>query len=119
HVPSAGGAGGADREPRLPPPRRPGDDHAVLPGAPPSDRGGSGLGAGRGDAVSRPVPPLRTYSHLEGQRRIPSEYEIVTTNLLYYPARGFEVEVPVRAWYDRHQRGGGLACSDWERFRDP
>jgi toluene monooxygenase system protein E len=69
--------------------------------------------------MNRRVPPLRTYSHLEGERRVPTEYEIVTTNLLYYPSRGFEVEVPVRAWYDRYQRGGGLACADWEGFRDP
>jgi toluene monooxygenase system protein E len=69
--------------------------------------------------MKRPVPPLRTYSHLEGQGRVPTEYEIVTTRLLYYPQRGFEIDVPVRAWYDRYQRGGRLVCTDWERFRDP
>jgi toluene monooxygenase system protein E len=69
--------------------------------------------------MSRTVPPLKTYSHLEGQRRVPTEYEVVTTRLLYYPQRGFEIDVPVRAWYDRYQRGGRLVCTDWELFRDP
>jgi toluene monooxygenase system protein E len=69
--------------------------------------------------VSRTIPPLRTYSHLEGERRMPTEYEVVTTGLLYYLERGFEVAVPVGPWYERHQRGSGLACTDWERFRDP
>jgi len=69
--------------------------------------------------VSRQVPPLKTYSHLAGERRVPSEYEIVTTKLLYHPQRGFEVDVPLRPWYDRYQRGGQLRCADWERFADP
>ena len=66
-----------------------------------------------------PPPQLKTYSHLAGARRLPSEYEIVTSRLLYHPARGFEVEVPFAAWYARHQQGSPLACSDWERFADP
>jgi toluene monooxygenase system protein E len=68
--------------------------------------------------MRRPPPPLRTYSHL-GSGKIPSEYEIVSTRLLYYPARGFETNVPLSAWYERHQRGGQLRCADWEIFADP
>jgi toluene monooxygenase system protein E len=69
--------------------------------------------------MSRHVPPLKTYSHLAGQRRVPTEYEIVTTGLLYHPQKGFEVKVPTGPWYERYQRNGRLACADWEKFADP
>lgn len=63
--------------------------------------------------------PLKTYSHLAGARRVPSEYEIATTRLLYQPQRGFEVDVPLADWYRRHQQGSALRCADWEAFADP
>jgi toluene monooxygenase system protein E len=69
--------------------------------------------------VSRRVPPLKTYSHLAAERRVPTEYEIVTTKLLYHPQRGFEIDVPLRSWYTRYQREARLYCADWERFADP
>jgi toluene monooxygenase system protein E len=62
---------------------------------------------------------LKTYSHLAEQRRIPSEYEIVTTRLLYHPRRGFEVRTPGGDWFARHQAASALQCADWEAFRDP
>lgn len=61
----------------------------------------------------------RTYGHLEGQGRKPSDYEVATSRLLYYPERGFEVQTPVAAWHRRHVDEGSLRCRDWERFRDP
>jgi toluene monooxygenase system protein E len=69
--------------------------------------------------MSRSIPPLKTYSHLARQRRVPTEYEVVSTGLLYHPKRGFEVDVPVRSWYERYQRDGALVVADWERFQDP
>jgi toluene monooxygenase system protein E len=69
--------------------------------------------------VSREIPALKTYSHLAGERRVPTEYEIVTTRLLYHPRRGFEVDVPLRPWYEKYQRDGLLRCDDWEQFADP
>lgn len=63
--------------------------------------------------------PRKTYSHLEGQKRMPTEYELVTTNLQYHARRGFEVNVPIVRWYEQHQGGSPLTCRDWERFRDP
>jgi toluene monooxygenase system protein E len=69
--------------------------------------------------MNRDVPPLKTYSHLAGQRRVPTDYEIVSTKLLYHPQKGFEVELPARAWYDKYQRDGRLGCGDWEKFHDP
>jgi toluene monooxygenase system protein E len=61
----------------------------------------------------------RTYSHLTARRRRPTEYEIATSRLHYYVDRGFEVNVPVAAWYERHQRGSLLQVGDWESFTDP
>lgn len=60
-----------------------------------------------------------TYWHLAELGRAPSDYEIATSRLLYYPARGFEVAVPLADWYRKHQAGSRLTCDDWERFRDP
>lgn len=62
---------------------------------------------------------MKTYSHLAEKKRMPSEYEVVTSRLLYYPGRGFEVETPLSAWYAEHQAGSAFVCSDWERFADP
>jgi toluene monooxygenase system protein E len=61
----------------------------------------------------------RTYWHLEARSRVPNEYDIVTSNLLYYRSRGFEVNVPLGPWYARYQESSPLRCSDWERFADP
>ena len=69
--------------------------------------------------MSRQTRPLRTYSHLEKNRKVPSEYEIATSRLLYYVERGFEVDVPVGPFYARHQRGCPLRSPDWEAFADP
>lgn len=62
---------------------------------------------------------LKTYSHLGGEHRLPTEYELVTGKLLYYPGRGFEVNTPLREWYRRYQTESPLRCSDWDLFRDP
>ncbi|HKY36191.1 MAG TPA: hypothetical protein VJN18_09645 [Polyangiaceae bacterium] len=64
-------------------------------------------------------PIRRTYLCLEGQRRKPSDYEITTTALLYYPSRGFEVETPVWQHYLDYQRNGQLRSPCWENFEDP
>ncbi len=61
----------------------------------------------------------RTYWHLEPLKRKPTQYEIVSSHLLYHPARGFEVKVPVGSWYQRYQQASLLRCSDWEQFKDP
>jgi toluene monooxygenase system protein E len=69
--------------------------------------------------MRRPPEPLRTYSHLAGAGVVPSEYQIVSSRLLYHPTRGFETNVPMTSWYQRHQRDGRLQCPDWELFADP
>jgi toluene monooxygenase system protein E len=60
----------------------------------------------------------RTYWHLEGRGRVPSDYEVTTSKLLYYPERGFEVNTPIGAWYERHQTGSRLRAT-WAGFSDP
>src|SRR5437870_3815533 len=63
--------------------------------------------------------PRKTYSHLASAKRMPTEYEITTTKLHYYTARGFEVAVPLEAWYRENQTRSPLRCADWDRFVDP
>lgn len=66
----------------------------------------------------------KTYWHLLPQRRMPTEYEIVTSKLLCYTGEGFtgkrfELDVPLKDWYRRYQEESPLLCSSWEKFRDP
>ncbi len=61
----------------------------------------------------------RTYSHLSQLGRKPSDYDIATSNLLYYLPRGFEIQSPLSDWYAKYQVGSRFQCKDWEAFRDP
>ena len=66
----------------------------------------------------------KTYWHLLQQRRMPTEYEIVTSKLLCYTGEGFtgkrfELDVPLLDWYKRFQQESPLTCTSWENFRDP
>ena len=66
----------------------------------------------------------KTYWHLLQQRRMPTEYEIVTSKLLSYTGEGFtgkrfELDVPLLDWYKRYQQESPLICTSWENFRDP
>jgi hypothetical protein len=62
---------------------------------------------------------IRTYSLLGTRASAPSEYEIVTSRLLYYPGQGFTLDVPAREWYARYQQGSPLRARDWDAFVDP
>jgi toluene monooxygenase system protein E len=64
---------------------------------------------------------MKTYSRLQDGRRRLSEYEIVSTDLLYnYPSQ-FELggTNPVIRWYQRYREGSALAVRDWSPFSDP
>src|ERR1051326_1098971 len=61
----------------------------------------------------------RTYWHLEDAKKKPTEYDIVTSKLLFYPERGFEVDTPIADWYAKFQKGTKLVAKDWDAFRDP
>lgn len=70
------------------------------------------------------LKPLKTWSHLAGRRRKPSEYEIVSTNL-HTNAR--EADAPyeldpnlfMNRWYKQNTFGSPLKHDDWNAFRDP
>lgn len=65
-------------------------------------------------------PTRKTYWHLGAGRRLPSDYEIATSRLLYHPGRGgFAVELPTSDFYARHQAGSPLACDRWDELADP
>ena len=79
------------------------------------------------DTTEAPTPlrPLKTWSHLAEQRRRPSEYEIVSTKLLWH-TRGsenlWEVGGPqsfMTEWYTRYRDNSPVQHEDWNRFRDP
>jgi toluene monooxygenase system protein E len=66
----------------------------------------------------------KTYWHLLSQKRMPTEYEIVTSKLLLYTGEGFtgkrfELDVPLQKWYQQYQEGSPFTCSSWEKFVDP
>ena len=67
--------------------------------------------------------PLKTWSHLAGQRRRPSEYEIVSTNLLWSTDDDtpwvLAPEVPMNKWYMKYRDSSPLKHKDWNAFRDP
>jgi toluene monooxygenase system protein E len=70
------------------------------------------------------MPQQKTYWHLAPQRRMPTEYEIVTSKLLCYTGEGFtgkrfELDVPLLDWYKRYQQESPMTCTSWENFRDP
>ena len=70
------------------------------------------------------LKPLKTWSHLAGQRRKPSEYEIVSTNLHYTtdnPDAPFELDpdFPMARWFKQYRNASPLRHADWDAFRDP
>jgi hypothetical protein len=53
---------------------------------------------------------------------MPTDYEIGTTKLHYYVGRGFEIDVPLGAWFRAHQVESPLvmpAALAWDEFVDP
>ena len=73
---------------------------------------------------TEPLKPLRTWSHLAGRKRRPSEYEIVSTNLIYNldPDAPFELgpNIPMSKWFKQYRFDSPLmGALNWEDFRDP
>ena len=66
-------------------------------------------------------PGRKTYTRLAAGRRVPIEYELVSTDLHYNHPMRFELPAsnPVVAWYYRYREGSALRARDWERFSDP
>jgi toluene monooxygenase system protein E len=70
------------------------------------------------------LKPLKTWSHLAGRRRKPSEYEIVSVGL-HYSDRDenapFELDPDLfmARWYKKYRNASPLRHDDWNAFRDP
>ena len=78
--------------------------------------------------MSAPSPevlkPLKTWSHLAGTRRRPSEYEIVSTNLHYTtdnPDAPFELDpnFDIALWFKQYRNACPITHANWNSFRDP
>src|SRR6201982_316401 len=67
------------------------------------------------------APGRKTYPRLARGRRVPLEYELISTDLHYNHPMRFELPAanPVVAWYSRYREGSALQARDWERFSDP
>ena len=70
------------------------------------------------------LKPLKTSSRVAGRRRKPSEYEIVSANLLYNtrdPNAPYELspDMFMNRWYKEHRDGSPFKHPDWNAFRDP
>lgn len=70
------------------------------------------------------LKPLKTWSHLAGRRRRPSEYEIVSKNLHASmnptrPAFELDPDLPMNVWYRTYRDGSPLQHPDWNAFSDP
>jgi toluene monooxygenase system protein E len=72
--------------------------------------------------IPRDRPPGRkTYTRLATGRRIPTEYELMSTDLHYNYPRRFELPAgnPVVDWYYRNREGSALQARGWDQFADP
>lgn len=67
------------------------------------------------------TPGRKTYTRLAMGRRIPLEYELLSTDLHYHYPHRFELTAdnPVVDWYYRHREGSSLQALSWEQFADP
>ncbi|MEO1888630.1 MAG: aromatic/alkene monooxygenase hydroxylase subunit beta [Cycloclasticus sp.] len=70
------------------------------------------------------LKPLKTWSHLSKQRKRPSEYEIVSTNLHFHTnnkEKPFELgqDAKMNDWYLKYRNNSPLTHDDWDAFRDP
>ncbi|VVE34333.1 aromatic/alkene monooxygenase hydroxylase subunit beta [Pandoraea commovens] len=73
---------------------------------------------------SEVLKPLKTWSHLAERRRKPSEYEVVSTNLIFTlanPEAPFELDsnIDTAQWFKRYRNAGALTHPNWGAFRDP
>lgn len=74
--------------------------------------------------MSAPLKPLKTWGHLAARRRKPSEYEIVSTKLLWHTR---DSEQPwdvgqtgfMADFYRKYRNQSPITHPDWDAFRDP
>ena len=66
-----------------------------------------------------PIKRKRTYWHLEGLGRRPTDYEIASTRLTFAPGPGTSVTMPMASFFRVYGAGARLRDVDWEHVRDP
>ena len=67
---------------------------------------------------------VRTWNHLAKEKRRPSEYAIVSTNLHFstnVPECPWELDpdIPINQWFRKYREGSPLVHKNWDAFRDP
>src|ERR1700683_1894449 len=70
------------------------------------------------------MKPLRTWSHLAKNKRRPTEYETVSTNLLWSTKRPeapwlLGPDIALSKWYVDYRSNSRWQHEDWDGFRDP
>lgn len=68
--------------------------------------------------------PLKTWSYLAERRRRPTEYETVSTNLLWSTGDKeapwtLGQGIPMTKWYKQYRNNSALQSPNWDGFRDP
>lgn len=75
------------------------------------------------DSTAEPLKPLRTWSLLAGQKKAPSEYEIVSVKTIFRANANDKLEMspnaPINQWYRRNVNDTRLRHEDFDAFRDP
>ena len=67
---------------------------------------------------------VRTWNHLAKEKKRPSEYAIVSTNLHFstnVPECPWELDpdIPINQWFRKYREGSVLVRENWDAFRDP
>jgi toluene monooxygenase system protein E len=68
--------------------------------------------------------PLKTWSHLASARKRPTEYEIVSANILWNTPNSKlkwtqGAETPIVKWRSKNRNESPIKHDDWNAFRDP
>jgi len=82
------------------------------------------MAKGRAMSSSNLAKPLKTWSHLAGNKRRPTEYEIVSTNLLWNTPNSKlkwsqGKDTPIIKWRYTNRDLSPVKHDDWNAFRDP
>lgn len=64
-------------------------------------------------------PGYKTYSYFAPQKRIPTDYEVVSTRLLFTPGPAYAILAPMQQWNEQYGPQVFFKMTDWESFKDP
>ena len=69
--------------------------------------------------MERSAHKLKTYSYFANQDWFPTEYEITTSQSIYYPDMSLSIKNGIQEWYSKYQQQSVFTCSNWNEFCDP